>query len=342
MPLFRQHDLPFQTAWSDLAESTRARGVAIVGTPGGIATITTKDKTYFAHQYVRANGARRQEIIGSADDPATAALVEELQSKITAAKDLIEQIRVLAKLGYQTADSKTYYIAAALSNAGLFEKGITLIGSHAYGVILNTLGIYAPAYTSHDVDLTRSEPIAAPRVDILELLKGTGIEFIPVPAFKHNDPSTSYKELGKSRFQVDLLVPSKDEDIRVVNMPDLRTHAMALPYLDFLLQDTQQGVLASRHGAVVARVPSPARFAIHKLLSSRLRVNTHDKIAKDLEQASVLLAALSVLRPTEIETATAELSPSGRDLLSKALPLIEQRLADEHPAVFDEINSGLG
>jgi hypothetical protein len=138
-----------------------------------------------------------------------------------------------------------------------------------------------------------------------------------------------------------LLAPLEDEEIRVVNMPDLKTHAVALPYLHFLLEDTQHGVLASRHGAVVARVPSPARFAIHKLLSSRLRVNTHDKIAKDLEQASVILAALSALRPTEIETAVAALPPSGKELLPEALPMLAQRLADEHPAVFDEINSGL-
>jgi hypothetical protein len=76
-----------------------------------------------------------------------------------------------------------------------------------------------------------------------------------------------------------------------------------VPYLDFMLDASTEGVILSRHGVVPVRLPDPARFALHKLVSSTLRVAQREKAAKDVFQASVLLEFLSAEHPGEIELA---------------------------------------
>ncbi|WP_158219383.1 MULTISPECIES: GSU2403 family nucleotidyltransferase fold protein [unclassified Achromobacter] len=91
---------------------------------------------------------------------------------------------------YQVADPKTYSVVAALHNAGLFRRGMTLVGSHAYGVLLNTLGIAAGLYQSFNVDVARGAALGsdAPTPGFAELLAQTGLKVVEVPAFHPGDP----------------------------------------------------------------------------------------------------------------------------------------------------------
>ncbi len=59
-------------------------------------------------------------------------------------------------------------------------------------------------------------------------------------------------------------------------------------YLDFLIYQPVEAV-ALHGGGVMVNVPEPSRFAVHKLIVSRVRPDT-PKRAKDLWQASCLLA----------------------------------------------------
>ena len=51
---------------------------------------------------------------------------------------------------------------ASLHNHGLFRVGALLIGSHAFGVLLNVLGVKAVPYATEDVDIARREQLATP------------------------------------------------------------------------------------------------------------------------------------------------------------------------------------
>jgi hypothetical protein len=259
-------------------------------------------------------------------------------------KDLISRIRDLGKLGFQLADNKTYATVGVLYNYGLFEAGAVLVGSHAYAVILNSLGIKAIAYETEDIDIARRHQLAlahVPEGGLLAMLKETGIHFVPVPSMKRGEPSTSYTEAGRSRFHVDLLVPSPDDTFPTVPVAELDAHATGLPYLAYLLGKAQRGTLLSRHGAVPVRVPDPARFAIHKLLVSRLRTNTLIKSQKDVRQAYVLLAMLGEHRTGDIEDACAELPRSARALVRRTLPEVEELMLAAHVAGFDELSTSL-
>ncbi|MGN7982748.1 GSU2403 family nucleotidyltransferase fold protein [Burkholderia sp. 22313] len=99
--------------------------------------------------------------------------------------------------------------------------------------------------------------------------------------------------------------------------------------------------LISRHGAVPVRVPSPARFAIHKLLVSRLRTSMLIKSSKEVQQACVSLAMLGEHRTGDIEDACAALPRSSRVLVRRVLPEVRQLLAPAHGKALIELESGL-
>jgi len=96
---------------------------------------------------------RRHEVyLGKSDDPEVAAQVTALRDKIDVTNSTIASIRLLARAGFATVDRKAYYTLASLHNHGLFERS-SLVGSHAYGVLLNAIGVRAVPYATEDVDI---------------------------------------------------------------------------------------------------------------------------------------------------------------------------------------------
>ncbi|WP_234475663.1 GSU2403 family nucleotidyltransferase fold protein [Paraburkholderia nemoris] len=344
-PLYEQQEQAYCSQFANIEQAAATQDKVLMGAPGTVIEHKRGGAIYYARQYMGPEGKKQEESLGGPQgDPEVDSRVEEVRQRIDLSKDLISRIRDLGKLGFQLADNKTYATVGVLYNYGLFEAGAVLVGSHAYAVILNSLGIKAVSYETEDIDIARRHQLALvnlPEGGLLAMLKETGINFVPVPAMKRGEASTSFTEAGKSRFHVDLLVPSHDDSFPTVPVAELNAHATGLPYLAYLLGRSQAGTLVSRHGAVPVRVPDAARFAIHKLLVSRLRTNTLVKSQKDVRQASVLLAMLGEHRTGDIEDACAELPRSARALVRRTLPEVEALMRDAHEAALEELATSL-
>lgn len=229
---------------------------------------------------------------------------------------------------------------APLSKHKVFEAGAVLVGTHAFGVIVNRLAIRVAVFATEDVDIARPNKLAldkTPKGGLLELLRESGIDFVGVPGFKLGAPPTSYKEKGRSRFTFDLLVPTSGSEIKTLPVPELTAHATALPYLRYLLTETQTGAAISSQGVAAVRVPTPERFAIHKLIVARLRVGRAEKSQKDLKQAAMLIAATGELFPGAIEDAFNKTPASSRKHIRRSLEQIRPQLATAHPQSWDEV-----
>jgi hypothetical protein len=235
-------------------------------------------------------GRRHEDYLGSVNDEAVVAHVRDLRGRIEAANATLGRIRILARAGFAAADRKTYSTLGSLHNHGLFRAGALLIGSDAFGVLLNMLGLKAVPYATEDVDIARRHQLALAGIPpFLNMLRETGIEFVEGSSLNRRGHPTSYLELGGSRLRVDLLVPSLDETDRTIRVPELRAYAQGLPYLQYVLSNSQEAPILSPHGVVMVRVPVPERYAIHKLMVSQLRGTASSKAAKDLRQAAALL-----------------------------------------------------
>jgi len=128
----------------------------------------------------------------------------------------------------------------------------------------------------------------------------------------------------------------KESGINFVDIPKLNAHATALPYLRYLLTETQMSAAISTHGAAGVRVPIPERFAIHKLIVAQLRTGRSEKSRKDLKQAAVLIAAVGELLPGALVEAFAKTPSSSRGHIRKSLEHVRTDL-EPHPQAWDEI-----
>src|SRR5450432_3682789 len=107
--------------------------------------------------------------------------------------------------------------ARRLANHGIFRGGALLVGSHAYGALLNELGARAANYFTEDIDIARGEKlkIALPEGGGFEkMLADSTILLNAVPGFDRKSPPTSYKAKGGDRLRVDLLVPIGGDEVK--------------------------------------------------------------------------------------------------------------------------------
>ena len=83
----------------------------------------------------------------------------------------------------------------------------------------------------------------------------------------------------------------------------------------------------------------PERFAVHKLIVSRLRRGREAKSDKDVFQACVLAAALAESHPGAIESAARQFPVRTRKHLKQALEVARRYLAPVHPRALEELES---
>lgn len=130
----------------------------------------------------------------------------------------------------------------------------------------------------------------------------------PGSGLERDSPSSSYKVRGQD-LRVDILTPGQE---RPEPVPRFRTAAAQVPFLDFLLKDTFESP-ALNGGAVLVRLPSWARFAVHKLAVADQRPAIEQtKAAKDRVQAVEMLTWLEEFRPGDLDVALEELATKAR------------------------------
>lgn len=335
------HERALTLLFAELATAATRQTEALLGSPGSLAERTNDSGTrYWVHRYSDAAGRRHEVYLGKSDDPAVIARTTDLRERVVAANATIRSVRLLARAGFATVDRKAYATLAGLHNHGLFRAGALLIGSHAYGALLNALGVRAAAYSTEDIDIARRAQLALSGLPtFLDMLRETGLEFFPVPALHRSAPSTSFAERGGSRLRVDLLVPSPDEGYPTVRIPELAAHAKGLPYLAYLLGSPQEIPVLSPHGIAMVRVPAPERLAVHKLVVSQLRSKTSAKPEKDLRQAATLIEALAERFPTAVEEALGALPESAVRYAVRATRALERHLPPSEESAWEELRS---
>lgn len=342
-PLITRFSPALTTLHSALTTQVENGMPVIPGTPGTISIRRNQAKDeFFVHRY--SDGANKpvERYIGLTTDSDAAARTAQTNRDIEAINAALAEVRILVRAGYQVADKPAYVTLATLHLHDLFQLGATLIGSHAFGVLTNQLGIRAEGYKTEDIDVARREELAlANPVDFLEILKGTGINFVAVPRLKLKEPSSSFKEAGKSRLIVDLLAPSKNDRIGLIPVPELNAHAATLPYLAYLLGRSQMSLLLSTQGLCPVRTPVPERFAIHKLIVSQLREKRDAKVEKDIYQASVLLAALADTFPGALDEAVMDMPVSAIPKLKKGLVMAQKTYLQPYQQAIEEITSAI-
>lgn len=300
--LFRRHDPASRTRYQDLKQLAQSQARVLAGTPGLLKRRTQSGNQYWVREHVRVDGRKVDEYLGPAAS-LPAARLEQARREVDLARGLAAGSAQLRLFGYQRMDRKPAAVLEVFFNRGLHAAGLALVGSHAYGVLLNELGIIAPGYRTQDIDVARAAA--------LELAMPDGLTFqrlLSEPSLKLAFP---VKELG--------------------------AHAQAVPLLDFLIDDPQAAVVLSPNQVVPVNVPAPERFVLHKLFSSQSRRGARDKARKDLEQAATLAAALEEDAPESLLDTFRGMPPRGKPAVKRGARAAALIAEGAHPQAAETL-----
>jgi len=204
-----------------------------------------------------------------------------------------------------------------VAHAGLFRRGVVLVGTAAYQCYPPLLGAILPSATimTQDADLATADLALDAEIEgdsMATILQRADASFAALPAL---DPKAAPARFRNAEnFVVDLLTPQRRRsDRNPMPLKALGAGAIPLQYLDWLIAEPVLAV--ALHGAGVAvALPRPARFAVHKLILAQKR-GAHElaKSRKDLAQAAALITALREAAPFALEDALHEARSMGRD-----------------------------
>ena len=313
-----------QTTYAELLERCTSTAFdAEFSEDGSFTSKTVKGNRYWYFQTNAASG-RSQKYVG----PETPKLLEQIARHRQVRSDERERRSLVSTLvrsfGLPRPLPQIGEIVAALAQSGVFRLRGVLVGTVAYQTYPAMLGVRLPgaALQTSDIDIAQFLNISVAVNDrtppMLETLQRVDKTFRPVPGDFGKRWTTSY--IGKSDVRVDFLTPNQGPDSDTPrHLPALQTDAQPLRYLDFLIHTPEPAALLHQAGVYV-QVPAPERYAIHKLIVSRLRSSGVAKTEKDIQQAETLLEALVERRSKELEAVWAEASnrgPSWRELIER-------------------------
>jgi hypothetical protein len=304
-----------QTLYAELldlslrAEAERAaRGLP----PGTFVAKTIKGARYWYLQVSHGAG-KHQRYLGRESPALLAWMKGAAEARNELADD--EQVRsrlcaMLARGGAARASRPVLQVLGLLAEIGVFRRGGVLVGTHAFQTYGNVLGyrFEEQSLRTEDVDIGQDIEIALalrdePPAEVEKGLLGSGLGFLPVPDLDPRLPATSFKVRGRE-LRVDFLAAARSpRQTAPVRIPGLGVAAQPLPFLDYLVGETIPAVAVGGSGVLV-QVPTPARFALHKLWTARNRPAAEaGRAPKDRRQAQALLEVLLDDRPGDLHLA---------------------------------------
>jgi hypothetical protein len=343
--------LPIQTMYAELAERAQLGQMAEEFDPAGsFIKRTIRGRQYWYFRSPMTEGNRPEKYAGP-DSPELADKITRHRSEKSEYKDRRTLVSALIRSGFRGPDARTGGILDALAKAGVFRLRAVVVGTAAYQIYPGLIGarLSATNTMTDDLDQAQFRGISlavedAVEIPFLDILRSVDPDFQPVPsAFAPRHPTRF--ALG-DRYRVDILTPMQGaSDDTPVALPALKTDAQPLRFLDFLIYREVQAVALWGAGIPV-NVPAPERYALHKLLVSRLRLSTGEsqaKAAKDIRQAGELISVLSTQRPYEMRDMWEELigrGPRWRQLATEAVSLLDP--ATGSPAAREALQQVIG
>jgi hypothetical protein len=187
-------------------------------------------------------------------------------------------------------------IIERLADAGFFQAGGILVGTHVYMAYQNYLGVrWQSAAQTLDLDFAnagRNVSVAIPSdvtMDMGSEIEALQMGFIPVKSL------TTYVKSNERDLQIDFVTCLHRGGDTPVLIKALNAVMQPLKFMEFSMGAPIQLTLLAQRGPITVNAPPPEKYALHKLLvygerPQRMRI----KASKDLDQAASLIAYLVV------------------------------------------------
>jgi len=305
-------DLPIsaKTAYAQLQDSVASlemrRTAASLSGSFNRKSVGGHDYWYYCYRLPGVKG--QQAVFVGPDSKRMTALIEASSHPPAGQANIEALVRSYQAMGGTPAIRQHVSLLRHLADVGFFRAGGVLAGTHAFLAYANALGLRWDGHDrTSDVDLGWTDRClsivvpASPRVDLHDALTTFENGFVP-SSVMDGRLGTAYHDVSDPEFRVDFLTTLTREGQKARPVAALNIVAQPLPFMEFSLETPMQVVIFDGWGrCVLANVPPPDRFAIHKLIVTEYRTAAHrTKVAKDLAQAASLLTWFGVHDPKRI------------------------------------------
>lgn len=291
--MFVDHSVAAQAAYSSVLSATRMAQLnrSPADLPGGFSSKQVHGKQYWYYQ--RKGPAGLEQIYVGPDDASTRALIEASRNETASAHQ--EHLRKLANaaaaLGCYTVAPKHFRVLKRLADHGVFSAGALLVGTHAFLAYQNVLGVlWGDPGQTVDLDFAhagRNLSLAlAPdaRVDAHSAIDSLQMGFVPV------NSGTRYIKPDEPDFDLDWLTSRTRAGDEPVACPALNVTLQPLRFMELALEAPIPAALLGSTSAIVVNLPTPAAYAVGKLLVAAERTgDSRSKTKKDIAQAAALI-----------------------------------------------------
>jgi hypothetical protein len=301
----RRLDITYQTLYSELVQRSLDESfTSEFSSNGRFVAVEVKGKKYWYFDTPKLDGAGQdRRYVGPTDDSEITKRVETFKDLKADLKGRRRLVSTLTREAYLPRPPLiTGQTVEELAKAGFFRLRGVLVGTVAYQCYSAVLGrrLDAAAMQTGDADFAQSREISVAIGDslppILGVLRQVDPTFREIPSQADGRISTQF--VSRDNFKVEFLTPNRgsdDQEGKPVQMPALGgAAAFPLRFLDFLIYQPIRAVML--HGAGVSVViPSPERYAVHKLIVATRRAQARDvtaKSAKDRLQARSIFEAM--------------------------------------------------
>jgi hypothetical protein len=332
--------LSAQTSYAQLLDAAQAAELvrSVASLRGSFASKQVKGRKYWYFQHTDVSG-RLQQIYVGPDSPRVQALIRQHGENKS-----FEAIQALVNsaiaLGCEPILLAHFRVIRRLNDYGFFNAGGVLIGTHAFVSYGNMLGVrWGDASRTQDVDFAhagKQVSIALPsnlQVDTHAAIESLQLGFLPVTTIA-GKAGGGYLNPRDPEFLLDFLTPLHRAGETPYEHPQLKVMLQPLKFMEYLLEDVQQAALFCAEGAVIANVPHPARYALHKLLVFAERsAAKRPKANKDLRQSAALLEYFRASSDWDVNEAWKDLikrgdgwrerAKRGRDALERLAPELD-------------------
>jgi hypothetical protein len=295
---------------------------SVADLPGSFNAKAVKGRTYWYFQYTEPSGKLRQVYVGP-DNEAVRRLMAR-QREPGAVQTLGPMARSALALGCTALLARHYRVIRRLADYGFFHAGGLLIGTHAFLAYGNMLGLrWGGQERTQDIDFAHAGKAVslvlptAVQVKTDEAIESLSMGFLPVTGLS-GKTGGAYLIPREPEFRLDFLTPlHRGGDTPYVH-PQLNVTLQPLPFMEYSLEKFEQAVLFCNEGSVLVNVPSPERYALHKLLVYGERAGSfRAKSRKDLAQAACLAAWLWDHRREALAEALKDLLARGKGWVAR-------------------------
>lgn len=285
-----------QTAYASLRSASLLENVrSVASLPGSFSKKTIKGREYWYYQMPDLTGKQKQIFLGLASEELTA-MIDQHRHGDDATKTHLRQLtRQAIAAGCPAIVPSHAKIIERLADAGFFQAGGILVGTHVFMAYQNYLGLrWASAAQTVDLDFAhagRNVSVAIPSdvtMDMGSEIEALKMGFVPVASL------TTYVKSDERDLQIDFVTSLHRGGDTPVLIKALNVTMQPLKFMEFSMEAPIQLTLLAQRGPITVNAPPPEKYALHKLLVYGERPqDMRVKAGKDLDQAASLIEYLA-------------------------------------------------